>query len=263
MIQSHLFQVLAFVAMEPPNSISPDAIRAEKNKVIEAIRLPPKDRLVEYAALGQHAGDAKEPAYDRLPGVAAGSTTETFAALRFQFDNWRWAGTPFFVRTGKRLKAKRTEVVVDFKRPPANLFAGVESVMREWPRPANRMVIQIAPGGAFSLRFECKVPGGMPGAGVRIASIEMDVDYDKHFGVEPVEAYGPLIVDAMRGDQSLFKHRNEVEGAWNAVMPFLDDRSKAIRTGIHANYAPGSWGPPSADALLGSNGAAPRTWHND
>ncbi len=254
MIQSHLFQILAFVAMEPPTSFSPEAIRAEKTKVIEAMAIPTIDELATHAALGQYAADGKEPAYHATPGVTPGSTTETFAAIKVHFDNWRWAGTPFFIRSGKRMKAKRTEIVIEFKPPAANLFRTSASAMRSWPRPPNRMIIEIAPRGAFSLRFECKVPG----SGLRVDSIEMDVDYDRHFQVEPVEAYGPLIVDAMRGDQTLFKSRIEVEGAWNAVMPFLDERSAAIRSSIAANYAVGSWGPSSADALLGPG----RAWHN-
>jgi glucose-6-phosphate 1-dehydrogenase len=255
MIQSHLFQILAFVAMEPPTNFSPDAIRAEKTKVIEGIAAPTVAELPSMAALGQYAADAKEAAYHELPGVAKGSTTETYAALKVHFDNWRWAGTPFYIRSGKKMRTKKTEVVVAFKPPAANLFRNVDAVMRDWPRPPNQMIIEIAPRGAFSLRFECKVPG----SGLKIDSAEMAVDYDQRFGVAPVEAYGPLIVDAMRGDQTLFKSRVEVEGAWNAVMPLLDDRSKAIRTGIAANYACGSWGPKGADDLLARDG---RAWHN-
>jgi glucose-6-phosphate 1-dehydrogenase len=254
MIQSHLFQILSFVAMEPPTSFSPEAIRAEKTKVIESMSIPSVAELATHAALGQYASDGKEPAYHLTDGVTPGSTTETYAAMKVHFDNWRWAGTPFFIRSGKKLKRKLTEVVVEFKRPAANLFRNMNGALKEWTRPPNRMVIEIAPRGAFALRFECKVPG----SGLRIDSIEMDVDYDQHFKVEPVEAYGPLIVDAMRGDQTLFKSRIEVEGAWNAVMPLLDDRSAAIRKGIAANYAVGSWGPASADALMGPG----RGWHN-
>ncbi|MBL9150508.1 MAG: glucose-6-phosphate dehydrogenase [Phycisphaerae bacterium] len=255
MIQSHLFQILAFVAMEPPNVMAPDAVRAEKIKIVEAISIPKAEDLALVGALGQYAGDGKEPAYHETPGATPGTTTETYAAMKVTFDNWRWAGTPFYIRSGKKLKSKLTEVVIQFKPPAADLFRSIDSVKREGRRPPNRMVIGIAPRGIFSLRFECKVPG----SGLRIDSIEMDVDYEEQFKVEAVEAYGPLIVDAMRGDQTLFKHRVEVEGAWNAVMPFLDERSAGIRKGIAGNYAPGSWGPASADALLARDG---RAWHN-
>ncbi|MDZ4754101.1 MAG: glucose-6-phosphate dehydrogenase [Phycisphaerae bacterium] len=255
MIQSHLFQIMAFVAMDPPTSFTPDAIRFERAKVFEAITVPTVEQLPLVAALGQYASGGKESAYHELPGVRQGTTTETYAALRVQFDNWRWAGTPFYIRSGKKLHAKRTEVVIEFKRPAANLFRTLDTVMRDWPRPPNRMVIEIAPHGVFSLRFECKAPGTR----VRIDSAEMAVDYNERFGVEPVEAYGPLIIDAMRGDQTLFKSRVEVEASWNAVMPVLDDRSAGIRKGIAANYQCGSWGPASADEMLARDG---RTWHN-
>jgi len=253
MIQSHLLQVLAFVAMEPPTSMRAHAIRAEKIKVIEAIREPPPEEIARWGALGQYASDGTGPAYHELPGVAKGSRTETFAALRFQFDNWRWADTPFFVRTGKRMARKLTEVVVQFKPPAANLFRNLEGLGQG--RPADRMVIQIAPRGLFGLRFECKVPGW----GIRIDSVEMAVDYENWFGVEAVESYGPLIVDAMRGDQSLFKSRFEVEGSWRAVMPFLDGRSEPLRRDLAANYACGSWGPEAARRMLAESG---RTWHD-
>ncbi len=256
MIQSHLLQVAALVAMEPPTSFRNHHIRQEKLKVLDAIEPIPADRLAERAALGQYAGDAKEPAYHKIEDVSPQTKTETFAAVALRFGNWRWAGTPFYLRTGKRLAAKRTEVVIQFKQPPARLFehphqAGAPSS----ERPANRIVIEIAPRGSVSLRFEGKVPG----SGMRLDTVAMDFDYAKRFGVEPVEAYGPLILDVMRGDQTLFQHRYEVESAWRAVMPLLGPDSAPIRNGIHANYAPGSWGPPQADRLLAADG---RAWHN-
>ena len=253
MIQSHLFQVMAFVAMEPPSLYTPENVRAEKIKIIDSIAIPTADQVADYCALGQFAADGAEGAYHELGGVSPTSTTETYAALKFHFDNWRWAGTPFYIRSGKKLAAKRTEVVVQFKPPAANLFRKVPGFGGEAP---NRLVIEIAPKERFNLRFEVKVPG----FGLRGANVNMQLDYADHFKAEPVEAYGPLIVDAMRGDQTLFKHRIEVEGAWNAVMPFLDERSSRARAGIHANYACGSWGPKSADELLARDG---RAWRNE
>jgi len=253
MIQSHLFQVMAFVAMEPPSLYTPENVRAEKIKIIDSIAIPTADQVADYCALGQFAADGAEGAYHELGGVSPTSTTETYAALKFHFDNWRWAGTPFYIRSGKKLAAKRTEVVVQFKPPAANLFRKVPGFGGEAP---NRLVIEIAPKERFNLRFEVKVPG----FGLRGANVNMQLDYADHFKAEPVEAYGPLIVDAMRGDQTLFKHRIEVEGAWNAVMPFLDERSSRARAGIHANYACGSWGPKSADDLLARDG---RAWRNE
>ena len=256
MIQSHLLQVLALVAMEPPTAIDGGNIRHEKIKIIEAIKPTPRDQLHDFAALGQYAGDASEVAYHRNSKVRRGSRTETYAAMKLHFDNWRWAGTPFYLRTGKRLATKKTEIVIQFKQPPANLFtAGIASAKAKSSRPANQVVIEIAPNEGVRLRFEGKVPG----QGMNIDSVEMDFDYVERFGGEPVEAYGPLIIDAMRGDQTLYKHRLEVENAWNAVMPFLGSESASLRRSIHANYAPGSWGPKAADQLMARDG---RAWHN-
>ena len=256
MIQSHLLQILAFVAMEPPTSYTPRNIRNEKVKIIEAIQPTPVDRLVEFAALGQYAGDTHETAYHENQRVKKSTLTETFAALKLHFDNWRWAGTPFFLRTGKRLAAKRTEIVIHFKKPPADLFKTIANGSSIEHRPANQIVIEIAPRESVSLRFEGKVPG----PGMKMDSVTMDFDYARRFDAQPVEAYGPLILDAMRGDQTLYKHGLEVENAWEAVMPFLGPESnKSIRRGIHGNYVPGSWGPSSADELMARSG---RTWHN-
>lgn len=255
MIQSHLLQVLALVAMEPPTSITSRNIRNEKIKAIEAVKAPPLDRLHEYAALGQYDGDAEEPAYHLNPRVRKGTTIETYAALKFHFDNWRWAGTPFYLRTGKRLAVKRTEIVVQFKQPPADLFAEKRG-QTPFSRPANQIVIEIAPRESVSLRFEGKVPG----TGMKIDSVMMDFDFARRFKAEPMEAYGPLLLDAMRGDQTLYKHGLEVENAWDAVMPFIDLKtSAALRKNIQANYNPGSWGPGSADELMARSG---RAWHN-
>ena len=254
MIQSHLLQVLAFVAMDPPSSWTPAMINAEKRKIVESIQVPNAARAASCAALGQYAAgdfaDVSEAAYADLPGVAAGSTTETFAAIRFTFDNWRWGGTPFYVRTGKRLAAKATEVVIQFKEPPANLFRGIAGTQV----PGNRMVIRIAPGERLSLRFNSKVPG----AGLALRPVEMVMDYRTSFGNDSVEAYGPLLVDAMRGDQTLYKTREETEDAWRAVMPFIGPASAPLRRQIRGNYAPGSWGPQSAHDLLARDG---RAWH--
>ncbi len=255
MIQSHLLQVLALVAMEPPTSFTNHHIRQEKIKIIDAIEPLPLDRLEQYAALGQYGGDDREPAYHLQEGVPDTTTTETFAAVRLTFDNWRWAGTPFLLRTGKRMAVKRTEIVVQFKHPPARIFEHLDRAATV--RPANRIIIEIAPDSGVSLRFDGKVPG----VGTRLDTVAMDFDYSQRFGADPVEAYGPLIVDAMRGDQTLFQHRYEVEGAWRAVMPLLGPESHSIRRNLHANYAVGSWGPADADRLLGDHGHG-CGWHN-
>ena len=257
MIQSHLFQVLAFVAMEPPTDYTPEHVRNEKVKVTDAIVPTPDDRVAEYCALGQYGPDAEGcPGYAESEGVPPGSKTETFAAIQLQFENWRWAGTPFYLRSGKRMAEKRTEVVIQFKPPAANLFRKLPITADARRLEPNRLVFSVAPHEELSLRFETK----RPGMGIRVDPIEMIAALDRDPDEPVVEAYGPLIIDAMRGDQTLFKSRVEVESAWDAVMPFLDQRSAGAREGIKDNYAPGSWGPESSRQLLARHG---RRWYEE
>ncbi len=257
MIQSHLFQVLAFVAMEPPTDYTPAHVRNEKVKVTDAIAPTPRDRLAEFCALGQYGPDgADDPGYAASEGVAPGSTTETFAALQLHIENWRWSRTPFYLRSGKRLAEKRTEVVVQFKPPAANLFRKLPIAADAKHLEPNRLVFSIAPEERLSLRFETK----RPGMGIEIDPLEMAAAVERDPEEPVVEAYGPLIIDAMRGDQTLFKSRIEVESAWDAVMPFLDDASGDARKDIRDNYVPGSWGPDSARALLARDG---RRWYEE
>jgi len=255
MIQSHLLQVMALVAMEPPTSFAAHHIRQEKIKLIDAIESTSTDDLWRVAALGQYAGNGDEPAYHELEGVDRDHRTETYAALMLHIDNWRWTGTPFYVRTGKRLARKLTEVVVQFKPPVADLFRGLGAQANSDGRPGNRIVIEIAPREGLRLSVQGKVPG----AGLNLDTVRMDVDYARWFDSQPVEAYGPLILDAMRGDQTLFKHRYEVEGAWRVVAPMIGPESAPLRESIIGNYEPGSWGPTCADELLARDG---RSWHN-
>jgi len=183
-------------------------------------------------------------------GVDPSRKTETYAAMRVEFDNWRWAGVPFYLRSGKKLAKKLTEVVIQFRRPPVNMFRKFgDSVER---LPANRLVINIAP----SEGLELEVHGKVPGMGFKIDSACLAVDYLERFGGEQVEAYGPLILDAMRGDRTLYKHRDEVEASWRMCQPLLE--SRALRDSV-ATYAPGTWGPAAAEALLAREG---RAWHN-
>ncbi len=261
MIQSHLLQVLALVAMEPPSVYDAEAIRREKIKIINAVRLIEPGRAHEAGVLGRYgpSGDANDDdggkGYTELEGVKADRRTETYAALRVDFENWRWAGVPFYLRSGKKLAKKLTEIVVQFRQPPVNLFRRLEPFVSggaEAIRPANRIIINIAPEDGVSLRFEAKVPG----LSLKIDSVKLDMDYSRAFNSKPIEAYGPLMLDAMRGDQTLYKHRDEVETGWRIVQPVLD--SERVRQGIEA-YAPGSWGPKGADELLARDG---HRWHN-
>jgi glucose-6-phosphate 1-dehydrogenase len=255
MIQSHLLQILAVVAMEPPSVFAADRIRAERTKILESIQPPPIERLGEFAALGQYGPAEGAPGYAATPGVAPGSTTETFGAIKVHFDNWRWAGTPFYLRSGKKLAAKRTEVVVQFKPPAANLFRSLGGEPAAMLGTADRLVVEIAPGRKLRLQILARVPG----AAFSLSDFQMEADFGARFGDREPEAYGPLLIDAMRGDQSLYKDRDEVEAAWAAVEPLLGPESAPIRAAIADNYAPGSWGPQSGQDLLARDG---RRWHD-
>ncbi|MDZ4697707.1 MAG: glucose-6-phosphate dehydrogenase [Deltaproteobacteria bacterium] len=252
MIQSHLMQILAIVAMEPPTSFDAWTIMREKINLLGAAVPISEDDAAKKAVFGRYgAGAAKdEVAYINENGVDAARRTETFAAVELQFDTWRWAGVPFFLRTGKKMARKQTEVIVQFRSPPTNLFRHIAPEMGSLP--PSRLVINIAPDEGISLRVHGKVPG----ATLQIDSAKLDLDYKKTFGGEVVEAYGPLLLDAMRGDRTLYKHRDEVEIGWRICQPLLDSRE--LRRGIET-YAPGSWGPPGADILLARAG---RRWHN-
>ncbi len=258
MIQSHLLQVLALVAMEPPVSHTPHAIRREKIKLLEAARIIDPDRAHENGVLGYYtaSGDASDAdaglGYRDLDGVEESRGTETYAAMRVHFDNWRWAGVPFYIRTGKKMARKLTEVVVQFKHPPAQIFKDAEPFVSGGSTPANRVIINIAPDEGISLRFEAKVPGHS----FHIKSVKADFDFKTYFDSETPESYGPLLLDALRGDQTNFMHRDEVLGTWRIVEPFI--KSPQLRRRAQ-DYKPGTWGPPGADDMLALDG---RRWHN-
>jgi glucose-6-phosphate 1-dehydrogenase len=263
MVQSHLLQVLALVAMEAPSGFNAAAIMREKIKLFNSARVATPEEAASQAAFGRYGADAKtgEPAYVDEKGVDPARRTETYAAIRLGFDNWRWSGVPFYLRSGKKMARKLTEVVVVFKRPPTNIFRHVDA--DPGSRPANRIVMNIAPSEGISLRMDGKVPGGAGGGGgtaggggFRIASAKLDMDYQEAFGGEAMEAYGPLILDAIRGDRTLYKHRDEVESSWRICQPFLE--SAGLREGIQT-YGAGTWGPAGAEELLGRDG---RKWHN-
>mgnify|MGYP000629470075 CR=1 FL=1 len=252
MVQSHLLQVMAMVAIEQPTYYNADAIMREKIKLFDAAKIAKGEEIRQRGALGRYAADAgkKEPGYEQEKGVDPARRTETYAAIKVELDNWRWAGVPFYLRSGKKMASKLTEVVVQFKKPPTDLFRKLDPGGKD--RPANRLVINIAPSEGISLKVEGKVPG----AGVKIDSAKLDLDYHERFGGEPIEAYGPLILDAIRGDRTLYKDREEVESAWRICDPFIKD--EGLRGSIQT-YAPGTWGPAVADELLARDG---RKWHN-
>lgn len=248
MVQSHLLQVLALVAMEAPASYDADSIRTEKVKVLRSIRPIRGEDVNHDAVRGQYARseDGKQPGYREEPGVDPHSRTETFAALRVWIDNWRWADVPFYVRTGKRLTKKISEVVVRFRPAPHPILDNVEG---DTPAP-NALVLKIQPQEGISLFFEAKVPG-MRG---ELRPVSMDFDYSRAFQRESPEAYQRLLLDAMVGDATLFAREDEVIAAWTLVTPILEEWA---RGGEPEPYPAGSWGPACSDRLIREDG---REW---
>lgn len=261
MIQSHLLQVMAVVAMEPPVTMRADDIRREKTKVLSAIRSPRPDEIARIAVRGQYGrgqiGGKAVPAYREESGVKPDSQTDTYAALQVEVDTWRWGGIPFYLRSGKRMARKLTEIVVYFKPTPHGLFR--EQARRGGALSPNQIVINVQPDEGIRLRFEGKVPGISNGTGgMNIKSVVMDFDYVQQFKVEPPEAYATLLLDAMRGDQTLFKHRDEIEEAWRIVQPVVDCWTENPQDDL-PNYAAGTWGPSASDIMMAREG---RHWHN-
>jgi glucose-6-phosphate 1-dehydrogenase len=253
MVQNHMFQLLALMAMEPPFSFEADAVRNERVKVLHAIHRFSRDEVMKSVVRGQYGGGtvngATVPAYGAEPGVAAGSATETYLALRLTVDNWRWAGVPFYLRTGKRLPRRVTEIAVQFNRPPLSLFR--QTPMEEGLQP-NRLVIGIQPHEGISLMFEAKVPGPE----VRLGSVKMAFNYADYFSSAPETGYETLLYDCMVGDPTLFHRADMVEAGWSAVAPILDVVSSQPDAMLHA-YPAYSWGPAESDDLLAADG---RTW---
>ncbi|MGE3171728.1 MAG: glucose-6-phosphate dehydrogenase [Planctomycetota bacterium] len=248
MIQNHLLQVLTLVAMEPPIALDADAVRDEKVKVLRAIRTFAPDQVAGATVRGQYTAapfsgeDVR--GYRDEDGVPADSTTETFAALRLEVNNWRWAGTPFFLRAGKRLPRRVTEVAIQFKQPPHLLFEGGR------PLQPNMLLLRIQPDEGVSLRFGSKVPG----PDVRVRDVRMDFRYGAAFGGESGDAYERLLLDSMLGDSTLFARRDEVEEAWRIVDSVI--AGWRAGGGRPEEYPAGTWGPESTRHLLGDG----RVW---
>jgi glucose-6-phosphate 1-dehydrogenase len=251
MIQNHIFQLMALVAMEPPASLDAQCIRDEKVKVYKSIRPMRPSQIEECCIRGQYgpgeAGGKRTEGYLKAKGVEAGSTTETFAAIRVNIDNWRWSGAPFYIRTGKTLSKKLSEVVVRFRSPPQTLF----QKQCESPVYPNDLVIRVAPEEGISLRLNGKVPGGA----MNIKSVAMDFNYKTTFHVEAPEAYERLIIDAILGEQTLFIRGDEAEAAWAVIDP-IERHWASSKTPPH-QYTPGSWGPDAANHLIEQDG---RRW---
>ncbi|OOF40075.1 glucose-6-phosphate dehydrogenase [Rodentibacter rarus] len=246
MFQNHLLQVLAMVAMEPPAIINADSMRDEVAKVMHCLRPLTQEDVEHNLVLGQYtAGEVNGnivKGYLEEKGVPADSHTETYMALRCEIENWRWAGVPFYVRTGKRLPARVTEIVIHFKTTPHPVFSQ--------NAPENKLIIRIQPDEGISMRFGLKKPG----AGFEAKEVSMDFRYADLAGAQVLTAYERLLLDAMKGDATLFARTDAVHAAWQFVQPILDYKANGGR--IH-EYEAGTWGPVAADKLIARQG---RVW---
>jgi len=250
MFQNHLLQLLTLVAMEPPVTFSADAVRDEKLKVLRALRPITAAQVHDFAVRGQYGPgtvDGKPaPGYRQEQGVGPASPTPTWAAVRLFIDNWRWQEVPFYIRSGKRMPRRVSEIAIQFRKPPHLMFPLAEGETIE----SNLMVLRVQPNEGLALRFEVKVPG----VDVRMASMDMDFDYDQTFGETEHSAYPTLLLDCMIGDATLFSRHDEVETAWSVVDPLI--QAWEARPPTHfPNYAAGTWGPAVADELIARDGA--------
>ena len=252
MLQNHLMQIFCLTAMEPPNSLDADSIRTEKMKVLQATRLADLHNLEFSAIRGQYsAGWMKGkpvPGYHEEPGVAPNSTTPTFVAMKFMIDNWRWQGVPFYLRTGKRLPKKVSEIAIQFREVPLLIFQS--AAQQTTP---NVLTMRVHPNEGISLRFEAK----MPGPDLRTRTVDMDFSYGSSFGVTSSDAYDRLLIDCMLGDQTLFTRSDEVEEAWRVVTPALMDWESSSEQELVPKYEAGTWEPAEAELLINRDG---RKW---
>jgi len=251
-IQNHVLQLLCLVAMEPPVAFDPNAVRDEKVKVLRSIQPQSPEEILVDSVRGQYGPGAVDGqavvGYRQEKDVNPMSLRETYAAWKVQIENWRWAGVPFYLRAGKRLAKRVTEIAIQFKTPPIALFRQA-GVLRQEP---NVLVLNIQPDEGIALRFGAKVPGPV----TKVEPVTMDFRYSTFFGASQPEAYERLLMDAIHGDSTLFARRDEVEAAWEHVTPLLDvwrDNPPLD----HPNYEAGTWGPDAAVAMLARDG---RRW---
>lgn len=252
MVQNHILQLVALTAMEPPNSLDADSLRTEKVKVFQATRLADVHNLEYSAVRGQYtAGWMKGKAvvgYRQEPGVSPNSTTPTYVAMKLLIDNWRWQGVPFYLRTGKRLPKKVSEIAIQFRDVPLLIFQSAAQQANP-----NVLALRIQPNEGISLRFEAK----MPGPELRTRSVDMDFRYGSSFGVATADAYNRLLLDCMVGDQTLFTRADEVEAAWRVVTPALTTWETPTDPGAIPTYEAGTWEPEAAELLINRDG---RRW---
>jgi glucose-6-phosphate 1-dehydrogenase len=252
MIQNHVFQVLSLVAMEPPVNLGSEAVRDEKIKAMEAARAFTPERVRAECVRGQYGPGSiagqPVPGYRQETDVAPDSTTETFAMLTMYFDNWRWAGVPFYIRSGKRLPKRVTEIAIQFKAAPLPLFG--EAMEQMTP---NQLIIRIQPDEGITLRFAAKVPGQV----TNIRDVNMDFRYGASFGIQLAEAYERLLLDCILGDSTLYARKDMTERGWELVMPILDEWAATKDKVNFPNYEAGTWGPKESDDLIEKDG---RRW---
>jgi glucose-6-phosphate 1-dehydrogenase len=255
MFQNHLLQLLSIVCMDPPVRYGGTSVRDRKADVLKSIVPINPENLIETAVRGQYGPgilqDQSLPGYRQEEGVNPNSNTETYAALKLYVDNWRWADVPFYLRSGKRMPNKVTEIVIQFKRVPHLFF----QLTHEDQMEPNLLIMRIAPDEGITLRFGAKVPGPE----MHLRQVQMNFNYAEAFKVSPATAYETLLLDAMAGDPTLFNRADQVEMAWNVIAPLLDIWSATKPFQPFPNYGTGTWGPSAADALLARDG---RSWHN-
>jgi glucose-6-phosphate 1-dehydrogenase len=246
MVPNHMMQLLSLTAMESPASFQADAVRNEQAKVLRAIQPLDSDDVLSLSVRGQYGegvlGADKVSGYRNEPGVSPDSRTETYVAMKLTVDNWRWAGVPFYLRTAKRMAKRHTEITIQFKRTPFDLFR--HSAFRKLH--TNTLVMQIQPVEGISLSFGAKIPGAV----LRVGSVDMSFEYSNYFGAAAHTGYEVLLYDCMIGDATLFQRADMVEAGWSVVDPILDVWT-ALPPRKFPNYAAGTWGPKDADELLG------------
>ena len=253
MVQNHLMQVLAMITMEPPIAFSAENVRDRKHDVLASIQpilegRPDNVVRAQYGA-GWVAG-SEVPGYREEEGVDFKSTTETFVALRLQLDSWRWAGVPFYLRTGKRLPKRTTEIAIQFRRPPLHIFKRVSPTAIA----SNLLIVNVQPDEGISVRFEAKLPGSR----MQLAPVMMNFRYGSAFGTPVPEAYETLLLDAMLGDPTLFARHDFVEASWGLITPIHEAWRASGATAI-PTYEAGEWGPREADAMMSADGRRWRT----
>ena len=257
MFQNHLMQLLALTAMEPPPSMTADDVRDEKVKVLKSIRWLTPESIPTSAVRAQYAtGPIKDTlvaAYRDEPDVARDSMTPTYAAARFHIDNWRWKGVPFYLRSGKRMAKRYSEIAVQFHAPPHLMFGGEGSNRELQP---NTLVLRVQPNEGVSLNFEVKVPGAAVAltSQLEVAPVDMDFSYAEAFGETAAPAYETLLLDVMIGEMTLFTRSDEVEAAWKIIDPLINYWESHAPSPM-PTYAAGSWGPAEADRLISLDGA--------